>query len=100
MDAELKLLAVASLDVAAAEDALEEDAPLLARERVDAAAAALADLREAWPAMGPAARAVVGPAARDVRGRLDAVSARLPKLSALSVGSAVTDPEEDLEPES
>ena len=99
MNAELKLLAGASLDVSAAEDAVAEGATLLARERLDSAASILADLRTAWPEMGPAARAVVGPAARDVRERLDALSARMPKVSALSVGTAVVDPEQDQDPD-
>lgn len=99
MDAELKLLAGASLDVSAAEEALSEGATLLARERLDSAAAILADLRASWPAMGAGARAVVGPAAREVRDRMDAVSARVPRLSALSVGAAVVDPEQELEPD-
>ena len=66
MDSDLKLLAEASLDVAAAEDALGECAFVTAGERLDDAAAALAELRERWPAMSAAERLVVTPAARDV----------------------------------
>jgi hypothetical protein len=49
--------------------------------------------------MSAAERALVGPAAAGVRNRLDVAAARIPKLSALSVGAAVHDPEQDAEPE-
>ena len=99
MDVHLKLLADASLDVADAEEALDEGAFQRAGERVDAAGLALAELRERWIAMSAGERAVVGPAAKAVRARLDAAARRLPKLSALTVGTPVEDPEQDTEPE-
>jgi hypothetical protein len=98
MDAHLKLLADASLEVAAAEEALGEGAFHTARDRLDAAGVALGDLRERWLAMSSAERLVVGPAAREVRSRMDAAGARLPRISALSVGAPVEDPEQETEP--
>jgi hypothetical protein len=99
MDAELKLLADASLEVAAAEEALSDGAHQTARDRLDAAGEVLAALRERWPGMDSASRTVVGPAARDVRGRLDAATARLPRRSALVDVPAEADPEQEIEPE-
>jgi hypothetical protein len=98
MDAHLKLLADASLEVAAAEEALDDQAFHTARDRLDAASAVLADLRERWPAMSAPERAVVGPAAKEVRDRLDAADRRVPRLSALSQGAPVADAEQDEEP--
>jgi hypothetical protein len=98
MDAHLKLLADASLEVSAAEEALGEGAFHTARDRLDTAGVALGDLRDRWLAMSSAERMVVGPAAREVRARLDAAGARVPRLSALSVGAAVEDPEQETEP--
>lgn len=98
MDVHLKLLADASLEVGAAEEALGDGAFHTARDRLDAAGVVLSDLRERWLSMSSAERAVVGPAARDVRKRLDAAGSRVPRLSALSEGSAVEDPEQETEP--
>jgi hypothetical protein len=99
MDASLKLLADASLAVSEAEEAVEEGAFTTARDRLDAAGAVLAELRESWPGMAGGERAVVGPAARTVRERLDAASARIPRVSALTQGAPVADPEQDEAPE-
>ena len=99
MDAHLKLLADASLDLAAAEEALADEAFHTARERLDAVQAGLADLRERWAAMSGAERKIVGAAAAPVRARLDAAERRVPKLSALSVGAAEADPEQETDPE-
>ena len=98
MDAHLKLLADASLEVSGAEEALDEDAYTTARDRLDAAGVLLAELRERWPDMSAPERAVVGPAARTVRERVDAAAARVPKVSALSQGAPVADPEQDEAP--
>jgi hypothetical protein len=98
MDAHLKLLADASLEVGAAEEALDEQAFHAARDRLDAASAVLADLRGRWAGMTGAERAVVGPAARQVRERLDAAGARVPRLSALTDGAPIADAEQDEEP--
>ena len=98
MDANLKLLADASLDVAAAEEAVGDGAFHTAREHLDAAGVLLADLRARWLEMPAAERVVVGPAAREVRLRLDAAGARVPRLSALSEGAPVEDPEQETEP--
>lgn len=99
MDALLKLLADASLEVAAAEASLEEQAHHTAAEQLDAAESRLADLRAAWPAMAAAQRGVVGPAAGAIRIRLEAARRRIPRLSALSVGVPEADPEQEAEPE-
>lgn len=99
MDADLKLLADASLHVAAAEDALGDCAFVTAGERLDHAAAALAELRERWPAMGAAARTVVAPAARDVRDRLDTARQRVPRVAAVTEGAPESDPDDEVEPE-
>lgn len=98
MDGHLKRLADASLEVTAAEEALAEAAHHAAIERLDAADASLSDLRAAWPKMKPAERAVVGAPAAEIRARLDAARKRLPRLSALTVGTPETDPDEDREP--
>ena len=98
MDGNLKLLADASLEVSAAEDALDEQAFHTARDRLDAARLVLADLRARWPGMPPSERTVVGPAAKQVRDRIDAAGARVPRLSALSEGAPVTDAEHDEAP--
>jgi hypothetical protein len=98
MDAHLKLLADASLEVSAAEEALDEEAFHAARDRLDAASAVLADLRERWPEMSQPERAVVGPAARQVRERLDAAGGRVPRLTALTETAPVADAEQDEEP--
>ena len=59
----------------------------------------LADLRARWVDMSAAERAVVGPAAKAVRERLDAASARVPKRQTLSEAAAEVDPEQEAEPE-
>ena len=100
VDAHLfKLLADASLEVAAAEEAVSEGAFHSAADRLDAAALLLGDLRAAWPALGASERAVIGPSAAAVRARLDTARARVPRLSALSVGAIVSDPEEETAPD-
>jgi acyl-CoA reductase-like NAD-dependent aldehyde dehydrogenase len=99
MDELLKLAAEAGQHVSAAEDALEEGAFSSAREAVDQASDALAALRDRWPAMSAAERALVGKAAGAIRQRLDAVVARLPAQRTLSEGTAESDPEQDEEPE-
>ncbi len=99
MDAHLKLLADASLEVSAAEEALAERAFHTAGDRLDAAALVLADLRAAWPRMCAPQRAVVGPAAAGVRQRLDAARPRIPRVSAVGLVAPVSDPEEEIEPD-
>jgi hypothetical protein len=98
MDAHLKLLADASLEVDAAEEALGEDAFHTARDRLDSASAVLADLRHAWAGMSAPERALVGPAARQVRDRLEAAGARVPTVRAVSEGTPVADAEQDEAP--
>jgi hypothetical protein len=99
MDALLKRLADASLEVAAAEDAVGEEAFHTARERLDGAEAVLADLREQWAGMSQAERSVVGPAASAVKARSDALGRQIPKPTALSQGAPIADPEQDEAPE-
>jgi hypothetical protein len=98
VDALLKALAAVALDVSAAEASLDEGAPGAARDRLEAADAGLSDLRARWPALEPRERRVLGAAAGPVRARLDAARARLPARPSLSVGPAVADPEQELDP--
>ena len=100
MDDLLKLAADAGHDISNAEDALEEDAHDSARDALDRAADRLAELRDRWPGMSAAERAIVGPSAKVVRGRLDAAAARIPARRTLSEGAAEVDPEEEAEPTS
>lgn len=100
MDVHLKLLADVSLVVAEAEAAVADGAFHQASERLDVAREGLAELRVRWLEMDAAERRVVGAAARAVRGRLDALAARLPRLSALSaIPAPVVDPEQEADPE-
>lgn len=99
MDALLKLAADAGVEVSAAEQALDDGAHDAAREALDRAADILADLRERWPGMSAAERSLVGPAAADVRMRMDAAAARVPRRRALSDGTPEADPEQEREPE-
>jgi hypothetical protein len=99
MDDLLKLAADAGHDVSLAEEALEEGAHDSARDALDRALETLAALRERWPEMSAAERAVVGASAKAVRGRLDAAAARVPARRALSEGAPVVDPEEEVDPE-
>jgi hypothetical protein len=99
MDDLLKLAADAGHEISTAEDALTEDAHDAARDALDRAADHLAALRARWPEMSAAERAIVGPAAKAVKGRLDAAAAQVPARRTLSEGAAVVDPEEDAEPD-
>jgi hypothetical protein len=99
MDDLLKLAADAGHDVSLAEDALEEGAHDAARDALDRASETLATLRERWPDMSGAERAIVGASAKAVRGRLDAAAARVPARRALSEGAVEVDPEQDADPE-
>lgn len=98
LDAQLKTLADCGLAVEAAEAALAEAAHGDARERLDEAAAALEALRGQWPSLGAAQRAVVGPAAKTLRDRVDAAQRRVPPLRAVSDGAPEVDPEQESEP--
>jgi hypothetical protein len=49
--------------------------------------------------MNAAERAVITPSAKEIRARLDAAAKRVPKVSALSQGAEVVDPEQDTEPD-
>jgi hypothetical protein len=94
----LTVLAEASLAIAAAESAVDEGAHHTATDRLDEAELALADLRAAWPEMVAAQRAVVGPSAAELKQRIEAARRRIPRLSALSLGAAESDPDEEVEP--
>jgi len=98
VDVHLKALAAISLGLTTAEEALAEDAAQVARERAEAAAAGLAELRARWPALSAAERSVVGPTAAPLRARLDALEARLPRRRALSETEPQPDPEEEIDP--
>ena len=99
IDAHLKTLASCGLAIEAAEEACAESAFLRARDQLDDATAALADLRTAWPSMTASERAVIGQTAAPLKERLDALVARLPRVSAVSEGTPEEDPEQDAEPE-
>jgi hypothetical protein len=94
----LKLLADAALDVAAAEEALDGGDPGPARDPLGRVHDALGELRARWPAMSAAERHVVGPAALELRGRLERAQARLPRHTALAVAPAEPDADEDADP--
>lgn len=98
MDADLKVLAEASLAVERAETAVGDGAFTGARDAIDEAEQHLAVLRERWPEMGPAERALVGRAAAPVRQRVDALKAKLPRATALSEAAPEVDPEQDEDP--
>jgi hypothetical protein len=98
MDVHLKQMAEASLALAEAEDAAGLGAAGEAAEALDRADAALAELRAAWPARTGPEPAIVGPAARQLRDRLDRTRAGLPRRSALSVGAPERDPDEEFDP--
>jgi hypothetical protein len=98
VDAYLKLLADAGLALTAAEDAAGAGERGPADEALDRAGDALAALRDAWPAMTPGERAIVGPAAAPLRTRLDRTRAGLPRRAALSEGTPERDPDEEVDP--
>lgn len=98
VDAHLKLLAEVSLAVQRAQMAVGDGAFTGAREALEEAEAGLQALRERWPEMTAAERALVGRAAAPVKERLDAVAQRLPRPSALSEGAAEHDPEQEQDP--
>jgi hypothetical protein len=99
MDTLLKLAADAGHEVTTAEEALQEGAHDSARDALDRAADLLSDLRARWPSMSAAERAIVGPAAKVVRDRLDAAQARIPRRRTLSEGAVEVDPEQESEPD-
>jgi hypothetical protein len=95
----LKIAADAGHQVSRAEDALEESAHETAREALDTARDLLADLRGRWSSMSGAERAIIGPAAKAVRDRLDAAAARVPARRALSEAPPEVDPEQERAPD-
>lgn len=98
MSSHLKTLADASLEVETAEAAVDDSAWQTATEALDRAALALDELRTAWPGFSAPERAVVGPSAAGLKQRIGQARARVPRLTALSVGTAVSDPEEEEAP--
>jgi len=99
MDALLKLAADAGVELSAAEAALADGEAGEAREALDRADDALAALRERWPAMSAAERAVIGEVAGTVRARRDLLAARLPRVQTVSDGVAELDPEQERDPD-
>jgi hypothetical protein len=99
MDELLKLAADAGHEVSTAEQAADEEAYDSARDALDRAADALQVLRERWPSMSPAERAIIGPSAQAVRDRREACVARVPVRRVVSQGTEVVDPDQDLDPE-
>ena len=98
MDAYLKLLADAGLAVGGAEEAAGAGETGQAIEAIDRADEALTALRDAWPAMAPGERAIVGRTAAPLRARVDRVRGGLPKRAALSEGAPERDPDEEIDP--
>src|SRR5436190_23632078 len=98
VDAHLKLLAEVSLAVERAEAAAGEGGFTSAREALDEAEAGLQVLRERWPEMAAAERALVGRAAAPGQQRLDAAAHRLPRASALSQAAAEHAPRHEQDP--
>src|ERR687887_2230395 len=94
----LKVLAEASLAVDRAETAAGDGAFTAAREAVDEAERELAVLRARWAGMSSAERTLVGRAAAPIRRRLDALSRRMPRASALSDAAPEEDPEQERDP--
>ena len=100
MDTTLRTLADAVLALDAAQEALEAGEPSTAEEHLAGVENALAAVREAWPELPRSARAVVGPAGKDVKERHDALVRRLPRRRALSEGAPEQpDPDEDTPPD-
>jgi hypothetical protein len=98
MDALLKALATVGLQLDAGENALAAHAIDTAIARLDAADDGLAALRARWPELTAREQQVLGVLARPERARLDAARARLPRRSALSIGTPEHDAEQELEP--
>jgi hypothetical protein len=98
MDAHLKLLAETGLALSEAEEAAGDGELGQAAEALDRAEVAIADLRGAWAGMTAPQRAVVGPAAKQLRDRLERTRAALPARRALSVGAPERDPDEEVDP--
>jgi hypothetical protein len=84
MDAALRTLADAGLALDAADEALAAQEPAAAEERLAEVDDALETLRRRWPELAAPARAVVGPAGRELRERREALARRLPRRRALS----------------
>ena len=100
MDLALRTLADAGLALDAAEEALAAGEAAVAEERLAEVDDQLAAVRERWPELSPAARAVTGPAGKQVRERRDALAERLPKRRALSEAApSAPDPDEDRAPD-
>jgi hypothetical protein len=98
MDPHLKRLAEAGLALTEAEEAAGGGELGQAADALDRADAVLGDLRAAWSAMSAPERAVVGPAAKELRDRLDRARTCLPRRTALSVGAQERDPDEEIDP--
>ena len=98
VDAYLKLLAEAGLELTRAEEAAGDGEVGQADDALDRAADALSRLRADWPAMRAPERSIVGAAAAPLRERLDRTRARLPKRVALSEGAPERDPDEEIDP--
>jgi DNA-binding transcriptional MerR regulator len=100
VDLALRTLADAGLALDAAEEALAAGEATVAEERLAEVDDQLAAVRERWADLSPAARAVTGPAGKQVRERRDALAKRLPKRRALSEAAPTApDPDEDRPPE-
>jgi hypothetical protein len=100
VDDALRTLAEAGLALDAAAEALAAGERTEAETLLEQADAALAAARACWPELTAPARAVIGPAGRDLRERRDGLARRLPKRRSLSDGAPLPpDPDEERPPE-
>jgi hypothetical protein len=98
MGEDLKALADAALLMDRAEADAAVGAYQGAQETIDRVDVLLVGLRERWLAMDGGARRIVGPAARTVRERRDAVVTRIPRHRTLAVVAGEGDPEDEQDP--
>ena len=98
MDVALRTLADAGLALDAAEEALAAGERSTAEEHLEEVETALKTVRERWPELPAAGRAVVGPAGKQVAERRAALVKRLPKRRSLSEGTPEKDDEQETEP--
>jgi hypothetical protein len=87
----LPLLADINLHLGIAEDACNEEAYVTARNNLDKADDAFAELRVAWPGLEDAERGLLAAIVAPLRQRYDQLQARIPVLLAVSDGVAEAD---------
>src|SRR4029079_17752722 len=98
VDVYLKLLADAGLALADAEEAAGAGENGQAAEATDGWNETLTALRDAWGAMSPAERTLVGRTAAPMRARLDRLRGALPQRGALRAGAPGRESDEEIDP--